>query len=523
MALSLIGACTPEEEPLPSGTDVSGQIEPAETQSPLLTAPTRAPQTIAAMMFDISGGPPNATTVAGFISGTGNSQRHMYQEISFGIQDLQPTISGPYTLPVANCLTIACCGPSSDKTGNGATVQQIISGLPATYNHYFYVYGTIPSGANCGTWGDEGAPTKYATYSSYSFQGLVGYAQELGHNFGMTHEPTMTCAGSATFLDDPTQCTHVEYGNTLSFMGGGSHHPSAFHKYMQGWIGGCNVVKAGASGTFQLVPQELPCNGVQLLQIPAPKVRAAPAAGDRQGTAPMLSHYYLEMRAPVGFDAGLGPMVLVSIGPDFGPTNRAAPYVYLLDLTPETGRANLTNAGLRTVGQSYMDPAGGLTFTLTAISNTSATVTVTSTAGTGAATCVDGTAFTAPGPDGTSCGPLAGGGAADGGTVTGTGGASGSAGAGGSAGRGGAGGATGAGGITTVTTGTGGNTATGAGGTATTGAGGAGGGSTTGSGAKDSATGGCSCTAAPGRAGSGWLLALSLALAGCVARRRSRR
>ena len=57
-------------------------------------------------------------------------------------------------------------------------------------------------------------------------------------------------------------------------MGGGNHHPSAYHKYVQGWIGKCNVVKAGGSGTFTLVPQELPCDGVQLLQVPAPKTRA---------------------------------------------------------------------------------------------------------------------------------------------------------------------------------------------------------------------------------------------------------
>ena len=54
---------------------------------------------------------------------------------------------GPYTLPVHNCLTIACCGPSSDKTGNGATVQMQMDALGKTFNHYFWVYGEIPSGA----------------------------------------------------------------------------------------------------------------------------------------------------------------------------------------------------------------------------------------------------------------------------------------------------------------------------------------------------------------------------------------
>ena len=171
----------------------------------------------------------------------------------------------------------------------------------------------------------------------------------------------------------------MEYANSLSFMGGGAHHPSAAHKYMQGWISGCNLVKAGASATITMVPQELPCNGVQLVQIPAPKTRSAPAAGDRQGSAPMLTHYYLEMRAPLGFDSGLGPMVLVYIGPDLPSQTRAAPYLYLLDMN--AGTSTQTDAGL-TAGKSYSDPAGGFTVTVDSIDSTKASVTIT-TGGTG--------------------------------------------------------------------------------------------------------------------------------------------
>ena len=365
---SFAGCEQPEE---PAG-DVD-QPSPIDTQSQgaLMTAPSKSPRTIAAMMFDITGagatatGAPSDTTIKNVVGGTGSSQRHMFQEISYGIQDTQPMYFGPYTLPVHNCLTIACCGPSSDKTGNGATVQSEMDALGMTFNHYFWVYGKIPSGANCGTWGDEGSPSKIATYSSYSFHDIVGYSQEIGHNFGMTHEPTMccggtvssnrTCTGGTTFADSTTNCQHMEYANSLSFMGGGAHHPSAVHKYHQGWMSGCNLVKVGASTTITLLPQELPCNGAQLLQIPAPKTRPGPGlAGDRQGSAPMLTHYYLEMRAPYGFDSGIGPMVLVSIGPDLPAANRAAPYVYLLDTNP--GTTTLNDAGLR-AGASYSDPA----------------------------------------------------------------------------------------------------------------------------------------------------------------------
>ncbi|HYU65942.1 MAG TPA: hypothetical protein VEK09_04265, partial [Jatrophihabitantaceae bacterium] len=289
LAAAGFAACVEETDELPSGADNPND---ERSQGALLTAPSKSPRTIAAMMFDIGNGAPNASTIMNVVGGTGSSQRHMYQEISYGIQDTTPEYFGPFTLPVHNCLTIACCGPSSDRTGNGATVQGLMDDLGKTFNHYFWVYGGIPSGANCGTWGDEGSPNRIAVYSSYSFHQIVGYAQEIGHNFGMTHEPIMTCTGGATFVDNTAQCTHKEYGNTLSFMGGGAHHPSALHKYQQGWIAGCNVVKGGSTAEYVLVPQELPCNGVQLLQFPAPKTRSAPAAGDRQGSGPMLTHYY---------------------------------------------------------------------------------------------------------------------------------------------------------------------------------------------------------------------------------------
>ena len=231
-----------------------GEMPEAEMEHPtakLVGAPARPVRTMAVMMFDISGGAPVAATLQNLIFDGPTSMRKMYQEISNGMQDVQGDLLGPYQLPVPNCLTIACCGPSSDRTGNGATVAQLIAALPKTYDHYFWAYGRIPAGANCGTWGDEGAPDNIAKYSSYSFHQLVGYTQEVGHNFGMTHESTMSCNGVA-MPDDPSTCTHNEYGNQLTFMGGGGHHPSAHHKAHQGWLSGCTLTPEGAScrGTF---------------------------------------------------------------------------------------------------------------------------------------------------------------------------------------------------------------------------------------------------------------------------------
>jgi hypothetical protein len=140
------------------------------------------------------------------------------------------------------------------------------------------------------------------------------------------------------------------------------------------------------------------------LQVAAPKTRPAPAKGDRQGSAPSLTHYYVELRTPTGFDSKLKPMVVIYLGPDLPTSSRSAPYVYLLDQTPAT--TSLTDSGLSAAGQSFQDPAGGLTITVDAIDTKSATVSITTMAGQGEATCVDGTTFATPGPDPTSCGGL---------------------------------------------------------------------------------------------------------------------
>ncbi|HWA73024.1 MAG TPA: hypothetical protein VG937_11835 [Polyangiaceae bacterium] len=473
---------------------------------PLVNAPARKTRTIAAMMFDIGMGPPDKTQIQNLLTGT-NSLQKMYQEISYGAQDLEIELLGPYALDQHVCLPIECCGPKTSQP-NGPQVQGIIAGYTKKYDHYFWVYGGAQNISGCGTWGDEGTPGRYAVYSSYSFHQLVGYSQELGHNFGMTHEPIMTCPSKAVFMDDPTQCTHKEYGSTLSFMGNGAHHVSAYHAVAQGWLSKCNGVKVGGTGgKYNLLPLETPCDGTQVIQVKAPKSRAAPAKGDRQGSAPTLTHYYLELRTPVGFDSKVGPMVVVSIGPDFD-LQRSAPYVYVLDNTPGDSQGTV-NGGL-TAGQTFTDPAGGVSFTVSAIDNTHAEVTITG-AGTGSDTCLDGSAFTLPGPDATSCVAIGSGGGAGGGTSTtggnsstgGTGGTGGKAGTGGAGGKAGSGGSGGKGGAS------GGGASAGAGGKGSNGGGNAGG-------SVGGNTGGTNASGAAGMTGTGGTTGGAVATTGGV-------
>jgi MYXO-CTERM domain-containing protein len=500
----------------------ASEAPPSVVSEPIIGAPAKPVRTIAGLMFDLGMGPPNATTAQNVWMGAMNSVRGLYIESSYGMQDIDVDLLGPYTLPVANrCLTLACCGPSSDRTGNGSEVQRIIDSLPMDYMHYGYLYGE-QSDTGCGTWGDAGEPNDPAVYSSYEQSSLLGGAQEIGHNLGMAHEHTMDCGGM-TMPDNTGSCANDEYGSRLSFMGRGRGHPSAYHKAHMGWLSGCNIVTAGGEGTFTLFPLETPCNATQLIQVAAPKSRMPPS-----GTNTNLTHYYLELRVPIGYDSNAvtSPQVMIYAAGALSMPNRYAAHTFLLDLTPNTDE--LSDAGLAATGQSFADPGGGLTFTLDAISMTSATVRISGN-GTGAHTCAGGAAFTAPGPADCGMGP-GGGGMGGTGPTGGAGGTptGGSAGLGGSAGSGvsgsaGSGVVAGSGptGGSAGSTATGGTAGTATGGTAP---GGGAGGPTAGSGtglpAESELDSGCGCRTT-GKRPTGTLLT-GLVLFAFLRRRRAR-
>jgi hypothetical protein len=71
-------------------------------------------------------------------------------------------------------------------------------------------------------------------------------------------------------------------------MGQGYRHSNAYGKAQQNWFGKCNLVTVSANGTFDLVPTELPSNGIQALRVV------------RDLGSPNTSSYYVEYRQPLG-------------------------------------------------------------------------------------------------------------------------------------------------------------------------------------------------------------------------------
>jgi MYXO-CTERM domain-containing protein len=201
-------------------------------------------------------------------------------------------------------------------------------------------------------------------------------------------------------------------------------------------------VRVNSSGTFNLLPLETACNGIQVLQIPMPVTtrRIPRSGGGGQASNDPVQFYYLELRTRTGFDESQTayPTVLVRVGPDYQARDERGFHTWILDM-------NTSSQGLQGMGSgaTFMDPAGGVSFNVQSISASMATIQVTVPTSTGNA-CTDG--GTLPTPSGpTTCGDGGVGGAGTGGVGgAGTGGVGG-AGTGG-AGTGGVGGAAGSGG-----------------------------------------------------------------------------
>jgi MYXO-CTERM domain-containing protein len=283
-----------------------------------------------------------------------------YGEVSYGRERVIGEVFGPYEIPDPGG-----CDPYS--IGLNAREAMLDKGHnPNDYRQLMYHFPS--TGCDFGGLADLGSPQFPARDSWYhgSF-GCTVRNQEIGHNYGMGHSHAYNCGmdengEEIVFADN---CAHVEYGDPFDPMGDGCGHINAVQKVYMGWIDDCNILYASADGTFNIAPLETPCDGTQVLVVPAFDGRS----------------YWLEYRQPLGdFDAAFdGVVVHVSEDVDaggFGP----APYFL------EVG-----GTGLMQAGDSFTDPMGVVTFTVDEQNPTHAVVSVTfPDGGSGAPVCRGG-------------------------------------------------------------------------------------------------------------------------------------
>jgi len=527
------------------GPVLAGRTSALEGDTPdQIAAP--ASDTYAIVLVDLGGGvnmtaaQAQARLNGAGTNGTTGSFAQYYAESSYGKYTVAPTstVFGPFSYTMT-----ACANADTSAMATAMDAQ-----IPAGFNHVI-LYFNMTNLCAFGGLGEEGSSVRPAKHTWMNGGlGCVVLMQEPGHNIGLMHANQIKCGTSSFSATPATSCTITEYANSMSTMGSGCKTLSGYERMYEQWMNGCNAVKVPGSGTFNLMPLENPCGGgIQTLQVPFPAVLPVsdPQAG--ANTVVNLRNYYLDLRVAGGtFDAygatrgqgaGItftGPTVFIYTSDDVrnptmttgrggtvSLTQQSSVWTELLNTTP-TGT---TFTGLTAAGQSFVDPAGGPTITLNAISATGAVVQITNGMGvTTGPTCLDGTTPPTSGSamGATTCGPVT---TSDGGVVTGAGGApafDAGAGAGGRTGTGGVTGGIGGKPGTDAGTGTstGGNTGTGAGGnTGTaggtgTGSGGGGGpigtgGSGTGTGAGGSkgpgegpggVSGGCNCSVPAGDA-----------------------
>jgi hypothetical protein len=343
----------------------------------------------ASFMFSTSNAGPNCGLGAGK-----KSVVQFYNETSYNLFQFTGKVEGPFTYAGD------VCSDTGDQMAAALSAE-----IPTKYDHYVWYYGSVQTASGCGYGnGSEGtwnSPSTGIWFNGDLFDGAIPH--ELGHNLGLLHASSIKC-GAVPLADDPMTCTTDEYGDPVDIMGNlYTGHMIAPEKWYLGWFGGCNAVRVKGSGTFTLFPIETACNGIQALQIPMPK--ATRTFTTEQSDAPTpAKFYYLEYRQNTGLDTGIAPQVLVHVSDDIhGPDTFAARSV-ALDMKPGSDAVDGMQAG-----DSYADPAGGVSFKVISLDATKAVISVTLANGSGASTCMDGTALQGSGPD--SCAGVANGGA----------------------------------------------------------------------------------------------------------------
>ena len=255
--------------PQPPKSD-AGDISPAPVTNNVLVVLIKFPGTTEAF---------SQAQVDQVMRSNGNSVANYYQEVSFGKQLLDVTVT-PW-LVSASAAPATC---DFTAIGNAANAAASAAGYSlASYQNRFYVF---PFRGDCGWAGLAYVGSPRLAWSN-GYNQLNVYGHELGHNFGLLHAASLYCPGQVI----GGSCSSAEYGDPFDVMGNTSAmHFNAAQKSLLSWLPAGSVsTYAGGNATYTLSPLESPGGSTYAVKVPATANRT----------------YWIEFRQPIGFDGGI--------------------------------------------------------------------------------------------------------------------------------------------------------------------------------------------------------------------------
>ncbi len=310
------------------------------------TAAAAAAKKIAVILFDFSDDPSQPYTPAAAdttVFTNGNAVVNYFAEEARGAVALSGQVFGWYQ--------IAASRTTCDPFGWATQATAAARAAGADLSGYTNVVYAFPFASSCG-WAGLGEMPGSRSWNNGAMV-LRVVAHELGHNFGVHHSSSLSCASGGVRVAVSTTCTSSEYGDPFTVMGSGSsahNHASQLGQF--GWLPSAEIQSVGPGGPYQLGSVlDGPPGSVRLLRV---------ARGN--GT-----WFYLDLRSVHGpyFD-DFSPSdpavdgVTIRISPDAPSPSYGLSQTQLVDTTPNT--ATYADAPLA-VGATLTDPVSGLQIT----------------------------------------------------------------------------------------------------------------------------------------------------------------
>jgi len=267
---------------------------------------------------------------------------------------LSGDVYGWYTIPLSS----AVC----DNGQVALQAQAAAAAAGVNLSAYARLVYAFPQNV-CGWWGlgtVGGTPSEAWINGSLQLR-VVGH--EMGHNLGLLHSHALEC-GSTTL---GTNCSTIEYGDTVDIMGGTATHYNAFQKERLGWLNygvSPSIVTVATDGTY----------AIDALEMRSANPVALKVLKSTDPTTGAKTWYYIEYRRPLGFDSILSGNSNVITGVVIHTGSEASgDSSFLLDMTPAT--PSWSDPALA-VGQTYFDPDAQVTISTVSTSASTAVVAV---------------------------------------------------------------------------------------------------------------------------------------------------